>query len=295
MKRVSQLFLDDLRDAHGQLLKTRNLLGQVVDGHEYVPLDDLTASLHSMSCEAALPGRQTPSGYVFGSGLVNPVQKLDYRSFTSQFVRGGHGLVSISNTQASQMIERTSFVDRVRDALWAEGSPFTEYEMLHGHFDEAGLRQPGFWDDLSRGYAQNAHGMVVTVTPNSRAHRVFVQTELPELIANEDVETINGLSRGLFADYYDALRAAGVSETQAFAFVDRDVVQGSSVAFIRGYSKEFQRDLGATLRHDFDSSHTAELQEIFADAHPKHTLFAANDPGTPAFSEQPEPEPAGHH
>ncbi len=292
MESVSPAFLDDLRGAHGNLLKTHATLSAVVAGREYIPLKELKACLHSMSCEAFLSGKQQPSGFIFGSGLMNPFDPKEYKHFTGQLARGGHGLVTIGSTQASQLVERTAFVQRLQEAIKFSNSTLSVNQVLQGYADGEGGRVPGLWDDISRGYAQNAHGSVFTVTPNSKPTRVFVQTELPVLIANEDVETINGISTALFADYYEALRAAGVPESQAFAYVDRDVVQGSSVAFIRGYSREFERDLGITLRRDFDFSHSPHLQEAFENAHPQYWLNAANDASS---APAPDTEPEGLH
>lgn len=277
MEQVSQGFMDDLRGAHGSLLQTHQLLNKVVAGKQFVPFQNLVDTLHSMSCEAFLPRMERPKGFIFGSGPANPLKDIHYKHFTGQLARDGHGLVTIANTQASQLIERTSFTAQLRHALEASGSAYDVDDIHHGYFNEDGERELGLWDDISRGYAKHAHGMVITVTPNACAHRVFVRSELPELIVNESVESINALSREMFLDYFDVLRAVGVSDRQAYKFVDDDLVKGSSVAFLRGYSEEFQHDLGITMRHDFHCSHGPDVSHIFDKAHPRHTLFAAND------------------
>ena len=55
------------------------------------------------------------------------------------------------------------------------------------------------WNDASRRYAANAHGNVDTYVVGAEQNRTFRRYELPELLKNEKVTSINGVDRKALA------------------------------------------------------------------------------------------------
>ena len=68
-------------------------------------------------------------------------------------------------------------------------------QFLYGEIVD-GVRVPnGAWDIVSARFVENTVGPVVTLTGGADPQRVFAQTELPRLLENRKVTTIDGLPR----------------------------------------------------------------------------------------------------
>ncbi|MCB1774088.1 MAG: hypothetical protein KDI88_10760, partial [Gammaproteobacteria bacterium] len=74
------------------------------------------------------------------------------------------------------------------------GSP--AHQFLNGSIDHNGDRVPdGIWDHVSRRFARETRGAVHVMLSPAKARGVFELTELPELLANPNVTTIEGIDR----------------------------------------------------------------------------------------------------
>ncbi|HEY0186727.1 MAG TPA: hypothetical protein VGC67_04500 [Cellulomonas sp.] len=98
------------------------------------------------------------------------------------------------------------------------------------------------WGAASQRYADSVSGAVVVVLPDGALpENVFGSVELPALLANERVETINGVSRQSLAQAYDVYRQhaldSGATAAEALAAASEalveDHVKPSSDALIR--------------------------------------------------------------
>jgi len=61
---------------------------------------------------------------------------------------------------------------------------------------------------LSRAYTRAAFGHVATAVCGARDDRVFLTTELPELMSNTKIETINGIAHEIFKKLYESSKGA---------------------------------------------------------------------------------------
>ncbi len=238
---------------------------------QYIPLEDLKDSVRNMSCP--IPDMERENGYIFASGNIDPEENVGYQKYTKKLSEGGFGLVTIADTKAAQYVgidenKSSPFMFHLARTLDAIDSDLTVNEVMHGYMNPDGTREPGVWDDISLGYAEHARGKIVTVTPNAQAHRVFMQVELPALLDNEEVESINGVPRLVVADYLDEICRGGTTPEDARLMVDEDIIKLSSIKFMRSVaSPDFSHDLGPVLMQDFQlSSPQEEVLDLFKNA-----------------------------
>lgn len=228
---------------------------------QYVPKQVLFDLLYTLTEPVEYINGKDPAGYVFGSGPIGFNEDACYSHYLREFVRDNDDYVSIAHTQSAQLLTEPEFANIIRyqlltamkeEGIDADGNPAsTYYNGLMGHKREDGTMELGLWDAVSLGFAENAHGHVVTLTPRADNERIFVRTELPALLKNEQVETINGLPKQDFVDAFDQYCADGLSEEDAYTKLNRTKIMGSSYEFMRGYSEGFAEALPPHLHHDF--------------------------------------------
>jgi len=234
-----------------------------VPADEYIPRETLFELIHTLTEPVDYVNGHDPAGYVFGSGPV----KFDeaessggYGKFVRDILNDNEDYVQIAQTQSAQLLMREpEFNNAIREHLYKamqeDGyhKPMSSafYDGLMGYRNEDGEMELGLWDAVSLGFAENAHDHVVTVTPWADHERIFVRTELPALLKNERVETINGHPREEFVQEFDSYIAQGMAEEDAYAKLNRTLVMGSSYEFMRNYSEEFAEELPPHLNHDF--------------------------------------------
>ena len=203
-----------------------------------------------------------PSGYIFGSGPMkfNEEQSsYGYGKFVREILSDNADYVQIAHTQSAQLLYEPEFHNIINEhlinTLIEDGYHKSINEAfndgLMGYRDKDGEMQLGLWDAVSLGFAENAHGYIVTITPWADNERIFVRTELPALLKNERVETINGHPREEFVEAFNDYVADGLSEEDAYAKLNQTLVMGSSYEFIRNYSEDFAEDIPPHLHHDF--------------------------------------------
>ena len=94
-----------------------------------------------------------------------------------------------SNLELNLALERI-----VRGNPLEEGTP--SYNLLHGTEDANGNRiASGIWDEVSARFAQETVGEVRVLTSPKKEYGVFALSELPHLLNNDQVTTIDGLPR----------------------------------------------------------------------------------------------------
>jgi Ca2+-binding RTX toxin-like protein len=112
-----------------------------------------------------------------------------------------------TDTDAGALLSSKPFEDAVRKAVG-------DFEMadaiMHGR-EVNGLREPygvgerlSIDDLVSKNIMMSASGDVLTITTDIQADKVFWATELPALLANEQVNTINGIPRQTLIELRDA-------------------------------------------------------------------------------------------
>ncbi len=242
-------------DGHDDVFTVQGALTNLKDD-EYVPLDTLYEMLHVMNQPIDYVYGQEARGFVFGSGPVNAHdESSDYARYLRNIITSQNGFGSISNTDAGQFLNNgriaTMFSFRVTQSAQAEGIRRPYRDVMMGYRGDDGDMVKGLWDAVSEGFAERAHGHIVTITPWADNDRIFVRTELPILIHNENVETINGLPRADFKDKFDSYVESGLSEKDAYARLNDRDVKSSSIAFMREACYDFAADLSPPVRTDF--------------------------------------------
>ena len=156
---------------------------------QYVPKQVLFDLLYTLTEPVEYINSKDPAGYVFGSGPIGFNEDACYSHYLREFVRDNDDYVSIAHTQSAQLLTEPEFANIIRyqlltamkeEGIDADGNPAsTYYNGLMGHKREDGTMELGLWDAVSLGFAENAHGHVVTLTPRADNERIFVRTELP--------------------------------------------------------------------------------------------------------------------
>ncbi len=108
----------------------------------------------------------------------------------------------INNSQAAELLTSREFQDA---ASGLDG-------VLPSEFKDAGYSSPttkwlyhptdGPWAQASARFADGARGDVRVVVPNAAPGRVFGATELPRILANEQVTSVEGLPRPMLAQLH---------------------------------------------------------------------------------------------
>jgi len=271
MEQVPQIYLDELAKAHGNMSATMHVFNAVEQG-QYIPMETLLDSVRSMSTDLS---KQAPNAYIFGSGLINPLGEENYQKYTEMLVKNGNDYVTIGDTQASQFLDKNkAFIERLEDAIEATGSTLEPNDILQGYTRPDGTRAPGLWDDISRGYAENAKGNIITVTPHAKPDRIWLQTELPALMNNPYVDAINGLPKAVFVDEFNALRASGLPMDKAYTKLNDTLVRGSSIEYMKRFAApHFGSDLGKAAGHDYTKAANPDMADHFKTAKPETSLF----------------------
>ena len=233
-----------------------------VPADQYIPKDVLFELMHTMTEPVDYVNGHEPSGYIFGSGPMTfdkEQSPYGYGKYVREILSDNEDYVQIAHTQSAKLLYEAEFNNIISrhliNTLLEEGYHKTINEAFNdgvmGYRDKNGEMQLGLWDAVSLGFAENAHGHVVTVTPWADNERIFVRTELPALLKNERVETINGHPREEFVQEFDSYIAQGMTEEDAYTKLNRTMVMGSSYEFIRNYSQDFAEELPPHLHHDF--------------------------------------------
>ena len=231
-----------LEAAHGNLNQTLDVLNDLAVG-VVIPVEHLTSSLDSMSTTVS----GTTSAILYSGELA--------------FEHSGEYATAIANADASvAIINKTDafgLLDSVefRGALQETVGDVEFNRLINGSTDVNGIRVPdSLWDDISRDFAQNVQGEIRTVTPNADAYRVFTQTELKELLDNDNVTTINGYDKQKYVDYFDDLKnVEGLDEATALNRMNEDLFKGTSIETNFKTDSSFLTKIGGTASDAMDS------------------------------------------
>jgi Ca2+-binding RTX toxin-like protein len=176
-----------------QILQTANENGVVLDT-QY--LKDLL-SQQSVQVEGKTGITLLYSGglQTDGNGGTVPLSSDGYQSWQiAESIGTNNGqVITIGQTDAYKLLDSDAFTEALRSST----TDIVEFNrILNGITDENGIRtESGLWDITSQRLAASVVGEVRTVTPFSLSDRVFAQTELPALLLNDKVTSIDGIAR----------------------------------------------------------------------------------------------------
>ncbi len=122
------------------------------------------------------------------------------RAVAEELARQDPNVRILNETEAARFLDlRTNSALRARMEVLIGGDPTvpgtSSYNFLNGTSDANGTRTPdGIWDDVSRRFAAETTGDVrIVVDRATDASRVFGAAELPELLRNTAITSIEGI------------------------------------------------------------------------------------------------------
>ena len=166
---------------------------------------------------AEVPGAKTTILY---SETINGIESW---RIAENMASNNPDIATINKTDVAKFLEERSFIDTLRTASIKEGISFDEV-YAGKNSDGVRISSDSMWDIASKNLAQNASGDVRTIAPLTNDNSIFKQTELPTLLNNPKVTSIDGISiEELRATYNNA----GGAEGNGVNSVYQKVQQGS--------------------------------------------------------------------
>jgi len=119
-------------------------------------------------------------------------------------IESGENIRVINNTEAARFLNvradsatrNTPLYEALRrifgDDPNDKGSQSNRF--LYGDFDGQNRTANGAWDIVSGRFIDATKGAVVTITGGADPNRVFAQTEIPHILQNKDITTVDGIT-----------------------------------------------------------------------------------------------------
>ncbi|WP_111850147.1 calcium-binding protein [Acinetobacter baumannii] len=140
-----------------------------------------------------------------------------------------NSLIIMGNTKFSELMYSREVIDYLKDI--AGKNNIVDYrDIMNDETTIDGVKSPALWDDASEALAKASSGDVRTLTPFGTEDKVFARVELPALLENPNVKTIDGIPREVLKTMYDADIASGLSHTEAIDNA-RAAVQAKSLIY----------------------------------------------------------------
>lgn len=166
--------------------------------------------------------RQNPAAYITHESLLDLTKQLDAHSpgRVTVLYSGPVGKVLATEDVATALaasVKDVRIINNSAAAAFLTSSDFlSAAARLDGvsliEFRDENYRSPtknwlyhptdGPWADVSRRFADGARGDVRAVLPNPAPDRVFALSELPRILANEHVTSLEGLPRAKLAELH---------------------------------------------------------------------------------------------
>jgi len=178
---------------------------------DYYSLEQLLELARQASVELPRPPGSITLLY---SGPIGDLSSTDIAELLGE---NSNGLVrTIGQTDAGTLLSSRAFFKALTKALG--GDERAANEILYGARGSDGNRiTTGLFDEASIRFVQETGGGdFVSLTQNARGDRVFAQSELPTLLADERVGSIQGIPRDQIIGFRDLLTRSGTSEAEAF-------------------------------------------------------------------------------
>lgn len=162
-------------------------------------VEQLTALLLSVEME-------TPNGFIvlfsgpMTDGMAADLSALGSGDLAKRLSSQTKGLHSIGDTTLGRFLVTSrefqganlELIDKLDELFAGDNAKIAAY--LGGSRDAAGIRTAnGIWDLLSDRYVSMARGAVITLTGGARRDGVFALVELPALLRNAAVTSIDGI------------------------------------------------------------------------------------------------------
>jgi len=178
-----------IQDAIDDPYEVIAILGDL-DTNVTIPESVLKDALDTMS--RTLSGKNSAILYSGGGGISH--------EYAIGIAQADSTVAIIDHTNAGILLDSDHFRVALEDSVG-----LTEANALIFGSTTNGIRNPdGWWDEVSHDFIVNLDvSEIRTITMNAMPYNVFAQTEMPALLQNSSVETINGLSKSEYQDYFD--------------------------------------------------------------------------------------------
>lgn len=223
-----------------------------LDDPQYQTLDGLQELVRQVSVRPtnAVAGAET----IFYSGTVGGVPA--YQLVEALGAQSGGHIITPSQTPASEFLNSDKFLRTLRALVGRTGLQ----EAMDGVIDADGIRTPGMWDIVSKNLADNAFGAVRTISPFAIDGSVFSQTELPALLANPNVTSINGIARTTLLAIRDFF-VNNIGTVEADAAI-RDITRAASIVSNVGMTVPMNNEPVNLLRLTLDGAGIGRISEV---------------------------------
>ncbi|EKU39966.1 MULTISPECIES: calcium-binding protein [Acinetobacter] len=138
-------------------------------------------------------------------------------------------LTIMGNTKLSELMHSDEVIGYLKEI--AEKNKIAKYtDIMNDETTIDGVKSRALWDDASEALAKASSGDVRTLTPFGTEDKVFARVELPALLENPNVKTIDGIPREVLKTIYDADIASGLTHAEAIDNA-RAAVQAKSLIY----------------------------------------------------------------
>ncbi|MEO0444292.1 MAG: hypothetical protein AAFZ92_11245, partial [Pseudomonadota bacterium] len=141
-----------------------------------------------------------------GTSTANVVESM---------INDGQDVRVIDNTAAANFLESDEFLSKVGESYGISLEQMQNPGFSHAAKDWLYHPQNGPWADASRRFIEATTGPVRTIVPNASPDRVFAQTELPALLNNHNVTSIDGIA---IDDIKSIVNHSGTAGARDFIF-----------------------------------------------------------------------------
>jgi hypothetical protein len=181
---------------------------------DYATPDALMALAAQVSV-APVNGQPTDRTVLYSGGVDNGEPKLDAWTLATGMQKQEAGVLIIDVTERGAFLVSKQFKNAVLRAFASEGH-LSYADVMTKRDSKANQflfdAENGAWAQASKSFAESLEGEVVTLTSQAQPNRTFGLVELPALLANPKVKSVNGVARTVLA------QLAEQPNGQAFVF-----------------------------------------------------------------------------
>ncbi|WP_281061362.1 calcium-binding protein, partial [Sphingobium sp. Sx8-8] len=201
------------------------------------------------------------------SGRIGGANGISTEQIAINIAQSDNKISIINNTDAAQLLINEDFQEKLLIAATNEQKDFNDI-LFNG--------SSGFWAETSGRFASSASGNIIAIGPEADFSRVFGQVELPALMDNPSITSINGIPRDdVISRYnYHYIQSGSESDAMRLLFEDlsnkslSDVAKGIEFSKLDGnsitvkVSSEFFVENLANGVAGFDSSSGSLLEPV---------------------------------
>lgn len=209
-------------------LETQNIINQLAEikrANGQVTIQDLRQAFINLVPDVARDLANKTTLFYAGNNPTDPL----YIAAKAISKDTSNPLTIMGNTKFSELMHSREVIGYLQEI--ASKNNIAKYtDIMNYETTIDGVKSPALWDDASEALAKASSGDVRTLTPFGTEDKVFARVELPALLENPNVKTIDGIPREVLKTMYDADIASGLTHTEAIDNA-RAAVQAKSLIY----------------------------------------------------------------